>query len=88
MDREDFCKTSEFDLNSNGIQMLCFKKKTEMKKETKQTKIEKGSWEPFQPRPGRGPRPRNPSPNRYLFPFFSLSVARAPPIDTTPSSPK
>jgi hypothetical protein len=43
MDREHFCKTSDFDLNSNGIQMLCFKKKTEKKKERKQFFIRKGA---------------------------------------------
>jgi hypothetical protein len=56
MDREHFCKTFVFYLNSNGIQMHLFQKEIEKKKERKQ-KIEKGPREPLQPGPGRGPRP-------------------------------
>jgi hypothetical protein len=36
MDIELCCKTSSFDLNSNRIQMLYFKKKTKKKKGRKQ----------------------------------------------------
>jgi hypothetical protein len=85
MDREHFCKTFVFYLNSNGIQMHLFQKKIEKKKKRKQ-KIEKGPRESFQPRPGRGPRPSNSPSQTVTLILSSLSSAWAPPAGATSSS--
>jgi hypothetical protein len=84
MDRELFCKTFVFGLNTNRIQMNLFQRENRKEKGEKTKKLEKGLREPFQPRPRRCPRPSNPLPEPLPFP--SLSDAWAPHVSTTSSS--
>jgi hypothetical protein len=71
MDREQFCKTSDFGLNSIGIQMPLFQKEHRKEKGEKTIFLEKGPRAPIRPssrsRPGLGyptpePVPRFPAP--------------------------
>jgi hypothetical protein len=71
-------KSLDFDLKFkwNSIAFVS-KRKQKKKKERKQKKIEKGSREPIQPGPGRGPRPSITPPRTVTLLLSSLSGAWA-----------